>query len=78
MTIVLALAVGFLAARVLLMTLRGVLAAEVLDRENYRGHHLPTAAGFLVVLAVIVGLLAAITPARRAAKLNPLEALHYE
>jgi putative ABC transport system permease protein len=32
----------------------------------------------LVVVAVIAGLLAAITPARRAARLNPLEALQYE
>ena len=32
----------------------------------------------LAVVAVIAGLLAAITPARRAARLNPLEALQYE
>ena len=32
----------------------------------------------LVVVAVIAGLLAAIMPARRAARLNPLEALQYE
>jgi putative ABC transport system permease protein len=28
--------------------------------------------------AIVVGILAAIFPARRAAKLNPLDALHYE
>jgi putative ABC transport system permease protein len=28
--------------------------------------------------AIVVGILAAIFPARRAAKLNPLEALQYE
>ena len=32
----------------------------------------------LAVVAMIVGIFAAIIPARRAAKLNPLEALHYE
>ena len=32
----------------------------------------------LSVVAVVAGLLAAITPARRAARLNPLEALQYE
>jgi ABC-type lipoprotein release transport system permease subunit len=29
------------------------------------------------IAAIIVGILAAIFPARRAAELNPLEALHY-
>ncbi len=32
----------------------------------------------LTIVAIVVGMLAAIMPARRAAKLNPLEALHYE
>ena len=32
----------------------------------------------LTIVAMIVGILAAIMPARRAARLNPLEALHYE
>ena len=32
----------------------------------------------LSVVSVIAGLLAAITPARRAARLNPLEALQYD
>jgi ABC-type antimicrobial peptide transport system permease subunit len=33
---------------------------------------------FLTLVAIVVGIVAAITPARRAAKLNPLEAIAYE
>jgi putative ABC transport system permease protein len=33
---------------------------------------------FLTVLAIVVGILAAITPARRAARLDPLQAIAYE
>jgi len=55
-----------------------VLVTKALGEFNIR-FQIPTGQLiFLVILAVIVGLLAAITPARRAAKLNPLEALHYE
>jgi ABC-type antimicrobial peptide transport system permease subunit len=56
-----------------------VLAALLIARLDFLVFALPV--GQLVIFAVaavIVGILAAIFPARRAAKLNPLEALHYE
>lgn len=53
MTIVLAIAAGALAAATLLATTTQVLARPALERENYRGHRLPTAAGLLLVAAVI-------------------------
>jgi UDP-GlcNAc:undecaprenyl-phosphate GlcNAc-1-phosphate transferase len=53
MTVFLALLAGALAAVVLRATAASVLAQPVLARANYRGHVLPTAAGLLVVAAVI-------------------------
>jgi UDP-N-acetylmuramyl pentapeptide phosphotransferase/UDP-N-acetylglucosamine-1-phosphate transferase len=53
MSVLLAALVGAAAARVLLLALRHVLAAPVLVRENFRGRTLPTAAGLVVVLAVV-------------------------
>lgn len=49
MTVVLAFAAGALATGLLLLTTRQVLAQPVLQRENHRGHLLPTAAGVLLV-----------------------------
>lgn len=53
MTVVAALLAGLLACRLLLASTGAVLAQPVLARENYRGHQLPTAAGLVLVAAVI-------------------------
>ncbi len=56
-----------------------VLAALLIAKIDFIDFAFPL--GQLVVFAVaavLVGVLAAIFPARRAARLNPLEALHYE
>lgn len=54
MSVVLALVVGFLAVRFLRVAGDDVLHAEVLARTNHRGRRVPTGAGVLVVLAVLV------------------------
>lgn len=54
MTLVLAAVAGALTATVLLRGAAEVLAHEVLQRENYRGHRLPTAVGFVLVAAVVL------------------------
>ena len=54
MKIVLAIAVGFLAARYLVVAGHDMLRAPVLLRENYRKVLVPTAGGLVVVAAVLV------------------------
>lgn len=54
MSVVLGLLAGALAVVFLRAGAPGLLASPVLERENYRGHRLATAAGILVVLAVLV------------------------
>ena len=54
MSVLIAFVVGVLVARALVFALADVLASPVLDRENYRGHHLPTAGGLVIVLGVVV------------------------
>lgn len=53
MTVLVALVAGALATALLLRTTRGLLAHPLLERENYRAHRLPTAAGVLLVAAVV-------------------------
>jgi len=54
MTVMLGVVVGILAVRFVLMSGHDMLRASVLQRENYRGHRLPTAAGIFAVLAVLI------------------------
>lgn len=53
MSVAAALAAGVLATMLLLRTTISVLAHPALERENYRGHRLPTAVGLLLCAAVI-------------------------
>jgi UDP-N-acetylmuramyl pentapeptide phosphotransferase/UDP-N-acetylglucosamine-1-phosphate transferase len=53
-TVVLGLLAGALAVVFLRVGAPDVLAAPALQRENYRGHVLPTAAGILIVIGVLV------------------------
>ena len=67
--------IGAFVGIVLGLILAGLLIAKV----DFLVFSFPTTQVIVfAVAAVIVGIVAAIFPARRAAKLNPLEALHYE
>jgi UDP-N-acetylmuramyl pentapeptide phosphotransferase/UDP-N-acetylglucosamine-1-phosphate transferase len=52
--VVLAAVVGLLAVRLLVYAAADVLAAPALQRVNFRNRPLPTAAGILVVMAVLI------------------------
>ena len=67
--------IGAVVGIVLGLVLAGILIAKV----DFLDFAFPTTQVIVfAIAAIIVGILAAIFPARRAAKLNPLEALHYE
>lgn len=54
MTLLLAAVAGFLAGRLLWILMRPAFAAPALQRENYRGRPVATAAGVVLPLAVLV------------------------
>lgn len=53
MSVLVAAVAGALATVALLRCTNATFAKPVLDRENYRGHHLPTAVGVVLVAAVV-------------------------
>ncbi len=56
-----------------------ILGALLIARVDFIEFALPTAQIVVfAIVTIIVGIVAAIFPARRAARLNPLEALQYE
>ena len=56
-----------------------ILGALLISRVDFIEFALPTTQIIVfAILTIIVGIVAAIFPARRAARLNPLEALQYE
>ena len=54
MTVVLGVAVGFLAAQLIWKMSAGLFASVVLQRPNYRSHYLPTGVGIVLALALAV------------------------
>jgi hypothetical protein len=54
MTVVLGVAVGFLAAQLIWKMSAGLFRSVVLQRPNYRSHFLPTGVGIVLALAVAV------------------------
>ena len=54
MTVIVALAVGLVTVRFLRIVSGEILSSPALERQNYRGHLLPTAGGLFIVLTVLV------------------------
>jgi UDP-N-acetylmuramyl pentapeptide phosphotransferase/UDP-N-acetylglucosamine-1-phosphate transferase len=52
--LILAFVLGLLLSRVLFVGLHATLSLPMLERENFRGRRLPTAAGIVIVVAVLL------------------------